>query len=202
QIPEAAAVLARAFQDDPAWSWIIPSATRRAKALPRLFRLGFELIDAELWTTDAPDEHLLGCARWMPPGRAGVNAGTAVRAVLATPFLLRGGTPRFLAYGRAVDHFRRVAVPVPHWYLAGIGVEPSEQRRGIGGALMTPGLEASEREGVPCALLTNSEQNLSFYRSHGFVTVLEGDAPSGGPHAWMMVRHPTKLSSGAGAPRL
>ena len=59
---------------------------------------------------------------------------------------------------------------MPHWYLAGIGVEPAEQRRGIGGALMAPGLEAAERAGIPCALLTNSERNLSFYEAHGFVT--------------------------------
>jgi ribosomal protein S18 acetylase RimI-like enzyme len=186
QIPDAAAVLARAFQDDPAWSWVIPDPARREKVLTPLFRLGFELIDAQLWTTAGTP--IVGCARWLPPGRPGVNVGAAVRAVAATPWLLRGGTSRFFAYGRAVDNLRRLAVPVPHWYLAGIGVEPREQRRGIGGALMRPGIEAAEREGVPCALLTNSEQNLPFYEAHGFVTMLEGETPRGGPHAWMMVR--------------
>jgi ribosomal protein S18 acetylase RimI-like enzyme len=185
QIPDAAAVLARAFQDDPAWSWVIPDPARREKVLPRLFRLGFELIDAELWTTT---EGMHGCSRWLAPGRPGVNAGPAVRAIVATPWLLRGATSRFLAYGRAVDNLRRLAAPVPHWYLAGIGVEPDEQRRGIGGALMAPGIEAAERDGVPCALLTNSEQNLSFYEAQGFVTMLEGQTPRGGPRAWMMVR--------------
>ena len=187
QVPQAAAVLARAFHDDPAWSWIVPSAARREKTLPRLFRLGFELLEAEIWTTSEP---MLGCARWMPPGRPGIHAGVAVRGIAATPFWLRGGTSRFLAYGRAVDNLRRQVVPGPHWYLAGIGVEPAEQRRGIGGALMAPGIEAADRDGVPCALLTNSEQNLSFYGAHGFETVLEGDTPRGGPHAWMMVKRP------------
>ena len=185
QIPDAAAILARAFQDDPAWSWVIPSAERRRQALPRLFRHGFELIEAELWTTEAP---MLGCARWMAPGRAGIHARAALRAIGSTPFLLRGGTSRFLAYGRAVDNMRRAAVPVPHWYLAGIGVEPGHQRSGVGSALMAPGLEAADRAGVPCALLTNTEANLRFYERHGFVTVLEDETPHGGPHAWMMVR--------------
>ena len=185
QVPEAAAVLARAFQDDPAWSWIVPGAARRAKALPPLFRLGFELIEADLWTTPEP---MLGCARWMAPGRPAVRMGPAMKAALSTPWWLRGGTSRFLAYGRAVDNLRRIAVPLPHWYLAGIGVEPGERRRGIGSALMAPGIEAAERDGVPCALLTNSEQNLAFYEAHGFVTMLEGETPRGGPHAWMMVR--------------
>jgi GNAT superfamily N-acetyltransferase len=189
RIPEAAAVLARAFQDDPAWSWILRGAERREKTLPRLFRLGFELIEAELWTTPGePAAPLLGCARWLPPGRPGVHGAAAVRAFVATPLWLRAATPRFLAYGRAVDNMRRMAVPVPHWYLAGIGVEPAEQRHGVGGALMAPGIEAAERAGIPCALLTNSERNLSFYEAHGFVTMLEGQTPRGGPHAWMMVR--------------
>jgi ribosomal protein S18 acetylase RimI-like enzyme len=185
QIPQAAAVLARAFQDDPAWSWIVRGAERRAKVLPPLFRLGFELIEAEIWTTPG---HILGCARWMPPARPDVHVGAALRAAVATPWLLRGGTSRFLAYGRAVDNLRRIAAPVPHWYLAGIGVEPAQRRRGIGSALMAPGIAAAERDGVPCALLTNAEENLAFYESHGFVTMLEGETPRGGPHAWMMVR--------------
>ena len=72
----------------------------------------------------------------------------------------------------------------------GSASSPDEQRRGIGGALLAPGVEAAERAGLPCALLTNSEQNLSFYRAHGFEVVLEDETPSDGPHAWMMVsRH-------------
>jgi ribosomal protein S18 acetylase RimI-like enzyme len=192
QIPEAAAVLARAFQDDPAWRWVLPSATRRAKALPSLFGLGFELIEAEIWVTAGP---ILGSARWLPPGRPRIHPLVAVRAGIETPLRLREATSRFLAYGRSVDNLRRLAVPLPHWYLAGIGVEPREQRRGIGGALLVPGVEAAERDGVPCALLTNAEENLSFYGRHGFETVLEGETPPGGPHAWMMVREPAVPTS-------
>jgi len=33
QLTEASAVLARAFQDDPAWSWVLPNARRRASML-------------------------------------------------------------------------------------------------------------------------------------------------------------------------
>jgi ribosomal protein S18 acetylase RimI-like enzyme len=189
QVPEAAAVLARAFQDDPAWSWVLPSAARRAGAMPWLFQIGFELLEAELWANAGP---MLGCARWLPPGRPRVRTVTAVRAAIGTPLRLREATSRFLAYGRAVDNLRRQAVPGPHWYLAGIGVEPSERRHGIGGALLAPGLEAAEQAGLPCALLTNSEQNLSFYRAHGFEVVLEGETPAGGPRAWTMVKPASK----------
>ena len=187
QVAEASAVLGRAFQDDPAWSWVLPDPRRRARLLPWLFQMGFELIDAELWATAGP---VRGCARWLPPGRAQVRVGPALRAAFATPLKVREATSRFLAYGRAVDNLRRLAVPGPHWYLAGIGVDPAEQRRGIGSALLAPGVDAAEQAGIPCALLTNAEQNLPFYRRHGFEIVLEGETPSDGPHAWMLVRSP------------
>ena len=78
----------------------------------------------------------------------------------------------------------------PHWYLAGIGVDPPEQRRGIGSALLEPGIAAAENDGLPCVLLTNAARNLPFYESHGFEVVLETDTPGGPPHAWAMVKSP------------
>lgn len=185
RLAEASALLARAFQDDPAWSWVFPSASRRAALLPWLFQMGFEVTEAEIWSTDDP---LLGIARWLPPGRPSVHVGPMLRALVATPLRVREATSRFFAYGRAVEAMRTEAVPEPHWYLAGIGVEPAHQREGIGSALITPGLEAVSAAGLPAALLTNSDRNLSFYRRHGFEVVREGRTPEDGPRAWMMRR--------------
>ncbi len=185
---DASIVLARAFQDDPAWAWVLPSARRRAALLPWLFRVAFEVTEAEVWTTAGP---ILGCARWVAPGRTQVHVGPMLRALVSTPLRLREATARFLAYGRAVEELRVAAVPGPHWYLAGIGVDSSRRRSGIGSALLAPGIEASDRDRVPCALLTNTEVNLAFYASHGFEIISEGQTPAGGPRAWMMRRKPT-----------
>jgi len=185
QLREASVVLARAFQDDPAWSWVLPNARRRASLLPWLFQSGFEIADAEVWTTEG---EIRGVARWMPPGQPNVHVGAMLRALVATPLRVREATNRFFAYGRAVESLRARAVPEPHWYLAGIGVDPPYQRRGIGSALLAPGLEAADDADLPCALLTNSEENLVFYRHRGFEVVLEGRTPDDGPRAWMMRR--------------
>jgi ribosomal protein S18 acetylase RimI-like enzyme len=187
QLPEAAAVLARAFHDDPAWVWMLPDERRRTALLPWLFRVGFEVADADVWTTA---DGVRGCARWLPPGRAAMRVAPTLRALLTTPLRLRDATVRFLAYGRAVESLRHRVAPGPHWYLAGIGVDPAEQRRGVGGALLRPGLDAAERDGLPVVLLTNTERNLSFYGRHGFVVVAEGETPEHGPHAWAMARNP------------
>jgi len=188
QVDEVSAMLARAFQDDPAWAWVLPDARRREALLPWLFRMNFEVTEAEAWTT--PGE-IVGCARWLPPGRPEIHVGRMLRALVATPIRVREATSRFLAYGRAVEAMRAAAVPEPHWYLAGIGVEPGRRRSGVGTALMQPGLEASARDDVACALLTNNEENLAFYEGHGFDVIREGRTPDDGPPAWMMRRRPT-----------
>ena len=187
RVGEASTMLARAFQEDPAWQWVVPSPGRRAALLPWLFRMNFEVTDAEAWVTDG---EVSGCSRWLPPGKPQIHVGAMLRALVATPLRAREATSRFFAYGRAVEALRAASVPEAHWYLAGIGVDPGRRRSGIGGALMQPGLDHSAADRVPCALLTNNEANLAFYRSHGFEVVREGRTPEDGPPAWMMRRLP------------
>src|SRR5690349_6659896 len=187
QLGEASDVLARAFQDDPAWVWLLPDADRRRRLLPWLFRVGFDVTAADVWSTPGP---ILGAARWLPPGRPAMRVGPTLRALVTTPFHLGAATGAFLSYGRAVEQMRAEVADGPHWYLAGIGVDPSAQRQGVGAALLRPGLEAAERAGLPAALLTNNEANLAFYESHGFGVVRQGRTPEDGPRAWAMVRHP------------
>jgi len=187
QFDAASAVLARAFQDDPAWTWLLPDAARRRQVLPWLFRLGFDVTAADVWGTRGD---VLGAARWLPPGRPPVRIAPTLRALALTPLRLGAVTLPFLAYGRAVEALRVDVAPGPHWYLAGIGVDPAEQRRGIGSALLEPGLRASREARIPAVLLTNLEANLSFYEQHGFRVVREGRTPEDGPQAWAMVRRP------------
>ena len=187
RLQEASDVLARAFQDDPAWVWLVPDPMRRASLLPWLFRIGFDVTAADVYATRGP---ILGAARWLPPGRQTLRVGATLRALVTTPLRLGAATAPFLAYGRAVEQLRAEVAGGPHWYLAGIGVDPSAQRRGVGHALMLPGVEAASVARLPTVLLTNNEANLPFYESHGFAVVRQGHTPEGGPRAWAMVRTP------------
>jgi ribosomal protein S18 acetylase RimI-like enzyme len=187
RVGEASAMLARAFHDDPAWTWLIPDEKRRTRVLPWLFRVGFDVTSADVWATEGA---VLGAARWLPPGPPSMRVAATLRAMLATPLRLGAATGPFLAYGRAVESMREAVMPAPHWYLAGIGVEPTHRRRGLGSALLRPGLEAADRDQVPVVLLTNNPDNLPFYEQHGFAVVREGVTPRDGPKAWAMVRSP------------
>jgi ribosomal protein S18 acetylase RimI-like enzyme len=186
RLVEASDVLARAFQNDPAWVWLIPDDERRTRVLPWLFRVGFDVTAADVYATAGI---VRGAARWLPPGRPPMRVGPTLKALVTTPFRLGSAVGPFLAYGRAVETMRAETMPEPHWYLAGIGVDPAAQGRGIGSALLAPGLEAAEAAGLPAVLLTNSEANLAFYGRHGFVVEREGRTPENGPQAWAMVRH-------------
>jgi ribosomal protein S18 acetylase RimI-like enzyme len=183
----ASAVLARAFFDDPAWVWLIPDPERRRRLLQPLFRAGFDVTAADVWGTAGP---VRGAARWLPPGRPAVRVAATLRALVTTPLRLGRSTGTFLAYGRSVELMRTEVAGGAHWYLAGIGVDPDAQRRGIGGALLRPGLEGAARQHLPVVLLTNNEANLAFYREHGFEVVREGETPKDGPRAWAMVKRP------------
>src|SRR5262249_58650432 len=139
------------------------------------------------WATDGD---LLGVARWMPPGKPDVNVGAMLRALIATPLRVREATNRFFAYGRAVEALRARAVPEPHWYLAGIGVDPPFQRRGVGGALLGPGLAAPPAAGAAPPPPAAPERDLPpspHPRVRGGLagrTPRVGPPPRGGGRAW------------------
>jgi ribosomal protein S18 acetylase RimI-like enzyme len=187
RLQEASDVLARAFHDDPAWVWLVPDPQRRAELLPWLFRIGFDVTAADVWATPGP---VLGAARWLPPGRQTMRVGATLRALVTTPLRLGFSTAPFFAYGRAVEQLRAEVADGPHWYLAGIGVDPSAQRQGLGTALMRPGVESAAAARLTAVLLTNNEANLPFYEAQGFAVVREARTPERGPKAWAMVRRP------------
>jgi ribosomal protein S18 acetylase RimI-like enzyme len=180
-------VLARAFQDDPAWSWILPHPGRRARTLPWLFRTAIAVTFAG-GHVDTTTGHLRGLALWIPPGDGVVAVNrAAARTMALLPLRLRGAFRRFRAYSEwNVDVQRRAAVG-PALFLSGLGVDPAHQRTGVGAALLEAGL--ARHDGTAAVLLTNNEQNIRFYERHGFDVVLEDPMPIGVP-VWAMVRPP------------
>jgi ribosomal protein S18 acetylase RimI-like enzyme len=80
--------------------------------------------------------------------------------------------------------------PEPLLYLSHIGVMPERQGEGLGTALMRDGLAGADRDGVPAWLETSIEANVAYYERFGFLTLVDEDAPDGGPHIWFMRRDP------------
>lgn len=139
----------------------------------------------------------------LPHGRVWVSDDLAAVAVWSTPDGGAGPTmerllPRMaeLAGDRADAYASAEATMQPHrprkpaWFLGTIGVLPSMQGRGLGRAVMEPGLAAAESAGLPAFLETSTEANVRVYEALGFEVTAEYDLPDGGPRTWAMLRQP------------
>ena len=193
QVAESAAVLARAFLDDPAWLWAIPEDDSRARVLPWFFRAATRY-GLRFGEVRATGRNVEGVAILLPPKRARLHSLSLARAGLwLMPFKVGlGAFSRFLTMRRTLEERHKLDVPPQHWYVWLLGVDPPHQGQGVGSALLRSVTARADRDGVPCYLDTTRERNLTFYRRHGFEVVYEGDSV-------LMVMH--ELSLG-GDPRL
>ncbi|MFW2852166.1 GNAT family N-acetyltransferase [Sphingomonas sp. TX0543] len=177
-----AAMLARAFQDDPATSWILPDHADRARRLPRLFRLLFD--------GDAGGMRLItpggeAATLWRGPGQADISLWEMVRNAPALLHALgmAGARRALLVSGAIAAHHP----PGDYWYLHIAGCDPAMQGKGLGGLAVRAGLQRGAGR-LPAYLETATERNLGFYRAIGFEIVDEWNVPNGGPRFWSMLR--------------
>lgn len=192
QTDAAGAVLGRAFMEDPLFVWVAPDERRRARFLTGCMTVFVRYV---LRHGDAygAGEPLTSVALWLPPGETDVGRVAMLRAGILGPMLRLGlsGSGKFARAGQVFEgaHERAVA-GAEHWYLMDLGVEPAQQGRGVGGALIAPMLLRIDGEGLPVYLETANERNIEFYRRHGFEVVAEQRVPPDGPLTWSLLRRP------------
>ena len=185
----ASRVLARAFRDDPIAHYLFPNDSRRSRLLP--WYLGSALRYCSNYGEVYATEDLDGVAAWLPPGKTKVsNYWHMLRSGMLLAPLKVGPSAfsRLMSLTAYMDAAHERWAPQKHWYLFVLGVEPSSQGRGIGGALMKPVLARADADGIPCYLETQYGRNSSFYGKYGFEVVEEGVVPNGGPRIRAMVR--------------
>jgi ribosomal protein S18 acetylase RimI-like enzyme len=181
-----AAMLARAFLDDPVASWAFPALPQRPGALEcfQAIRLRQLLGDEEVWTTD----ERTCAALWAPPDRwrTTLRQDAALLRCFAHPRLLTR-VPLVLAGWLGLE--RRHPSARPHYYLAVLGTDPAHQGRGLGSSVLAPVLERCDEDGVGAFLESSKERNIDFYARHGF-RVLRELRLTRGPRMWQMWRDP------------
>ncbi len=165
---QAREVLARAFLHDPAWVAIGPT---RLAARRRLLERYYSILLGEGLRWGGPnwcvirERSVVGVALTyanglgFPPPRAMLRE--------APPFLLAGPAPGLR--GAWVDWVMKRHHPqhehVWLWYLA---AEPSQQRQGIGRALLDHVRREAQRAQRPIYLDTTKPENVPYYQSHGY----------------------------------
>jgi ribosomal protein S18 acetylase RimI-like enzyme len=189
QIPAAGATLARAFHDDPLIVYAIPDPAERARLLPsvyaRMIRFGF--LAGEVYRTAGAID---GVAVWLPPNAKWTRENIEASGMHQLATLI--GDDAYQRYREVVGRewqARERDMTGPCWYLFLLGVEPSRQRRGLGGALMRPVLERADIEQLTCYLETENQRNVAFYLKQGFDMIVNGEeAGTSGVRFWTFCR--------------
>ncbi|MDX6676093.1 MAG: hypothetical protein QOE31_145 [Solirubrobacteraceae bacterium] len=178
-----AAMLARAFYDDPVTAWFYPNARRRMVHATRFFQIRLrQLAEQELiFTTD----DRAGAALWTQPGRWREDLRQSLMLLPMLPVLL----PRIRRSTRAVREIERRHPVAPHYYLSVLGTDPEQQGGGVGSALLTPVLDRCDCDGIAAYLESSKQSNLDFYVRHGFTVTERIELPDG-PSLWLMWREP------------
>jgi GNAT superfamily N-acetyltransferase len=186
QAPAMAGVLARAFHEDPAFTWVLRADARRMKILEQ----GFELFLSRIWmeqeetyTTPAT----VAVAVWERPDEWKIAVARQLRMLPAMVKVFGRHLPRVL---RALTVLEGKHPSEPHYYLAFVGVEPEWQGRGLGSAVLEPILERCDRDGMPAFLEASTPRNRVLYERHGFAVMEEFTLGKGAPPQWRMWRAP------------
>lgn len=181
QREKAVATLLLAFSTDPMARWSMPDPQVYLAHFPTIIRaFGGNAFDTG---TAHYIENFSGAALWLSPG-----SEPDQDALIGT--LEQVMSPSSFAEGGAV--FEQMAAfhpQEPHWYLPLIGIDPSQQGKGFGSALMRHALAECDRSGTPAYLESSNPSNIRFYQKHGFVVTGKIQAGSS-PTMYPMLRSP------------
>jgi ribosomal protein S18 acetylase RimI-like enzyme len=188
QASAMARTLARAFHEDPAFTWVLQADPNRAGMLER----GFELFLRRVWLEHDETyttQSVAGVAVWEPPDEWRTSVGRQLRLLPSMVGIFHRRLPRLL---NAIVKLERGHPRDPHYYLPFVGVEPRWQGRGLGGTLLAPILERCDRERLPAFLEASSARNRALYERLGFTVMEEFRLGRGAPTQWRMWREPPR----------
>lgn len=191
EIGDLAGVLSRAFARDPFYTYLVGEASERGQRLRDGWTGILRFTSDNLSTTYTTADHA-GVALWHPPGYHGAGFIDSLR-LLPSVSRLAGGFRRLRQISKAIEALeerRRQHVPMPHFYLSALGVEPERQGEGVGTALMRPVLDRADREQHPAYLETATGRHVLLYERQGFAVVEELTLPGTDVHGWLMRRIP------------
>jgi ribosomal protein S18 acetylase RimI-like enzyme len=163
----AASVLARAFDPDPFYRWMLPDDDTRLAALTAYFLGKLAAPAADVVVSGSG--HTVLVTIDLPSGsESGAGLGVLARFV--------DGRHR-MRIADVLAAVERLHPRIPHTYIDVIATDPLARGRGEGTVVLREWLAA--HNGRPLHLQSSNERNLSFYRRLGFVAAPAVDLPHG-----------------------
>jgi GNAT superfamily N-acetyltransferase len=160
-----------AFSADPAARWTWRDPHQYLTYFPRFVKAfgGKAFTHGSAYTVDGYS----GAALWLPP-----DVEPDEEAMTA---LLESSVPEQILNDVSVlEQMGRYHPNEPHWYLPLMGVDPVQQGKGLGSALMQHALIACDRDHKLAYLESTNPRNVPLYERHGFEllgTIQVGTSP-------------------------
>ena len=168
----AVATQVMAFGADPIMRWFYPEAEEYLRHFPRFVRAfgGRSFENGTCYAT----EGFGGVGMWLP---IDVHVDGGGFEALLRETVRPAVHSEIFAILEKMDAYH---IKEPHWYLAILGVEPSQQGRGIGSSLLRHTLDSVDEQKLPAYLESSNPANVPLYQRHGFEVLDEvqiGSAP-------------------------
>jgi ribosomal protein S18 acetylase RimI-like enzyme len=166
-------VLVRAFSADPAARWVWPDSQQYLMHFPSFVRAfgGKAFTHGSAYYVDG----YAGAALWLPPD---VDPDEDALNNIFQQTVSEQIQKDVLAI---FEQMGRYHPSEPHWYLPLMGVDPSQQGKGFGSALLQQVLIQCDRDNKLAYLESSNPKNISLYVRHGFEilgTIQVGTSPS------------------------
>ena len=172
----AAGVFARAFYDDPVWSFFCDDPATRLDSLKTFFGFLARSSLGHGWLHATSE--LESMCLWSPPSMEIVPESRVDDLLALVPEMLPGREELLYDFfGRVTENHPQQ----PHWYLSLFATDTPHRGRGNGMKLLEGDLELINETGMPCYLESSNPVNEARYRSVGFEVVGAFDVCVGGP---------------------
>ena len=174
-------VLVRANWEDPAARWVWPDSQQFLTHFPSFVRAlgGKAFAHGSAYYVDG----YTGAALWLQPDvHPDENALIALLERTVSEQIQKDFFP-------VLEQMGRFHPSEPHWYLPFVGVDPSQQGKGFGSALLQHILIQVDRDNMLAYLESSNPRNIPLYKRHGFEllgSIQIGTSPSIAP----MLRKP------------
>ncbi len=174
---DAAALLGRAFGDNPGYCAMLPWLDDHARrAAVTKIKRGFVEAAIRYQRANCIDvDGRLGCvALWCAPGHYPVSV--AAKVWHASGCVKTG--PRGVMNLLRMDAAMAKRHPIePHYYLFVLGVDPTLQGRGLGSAMLEQLNVIGDSAALPWYLETDKPSSVKLYQRHGYEVVDEFTLP-------------------------
>jgi len=191
QAAEAAAVLARAFVDNPGVRAVLGRyATEQRRVHFERISRGFVAAARRygLATALLEDDRIAGVTLVYPPGAYPVPV---LGQLLMAKEIAMSNPRTAWNFARVAAHLQRVHLRTPHYYLFMIGVDPPMQSKGYGGRLLSHLNEIADQAHSECYLETEKLESVGLYEHFGYQVVRDDILRSvGNLRIWTMRRAP------------